>query len=498
MNGIIGMTDLVLATELTPKQRQFMEMAKISSGRLIRVLNDILDFSKIEAGKLPLHPAPFNLHETLETCLPPLAANAQSKGLDFAFLVETAVPEVVVGDAGRLQQILTNLVGNAIKFTKEGEIVIRVALADAGAASAQGGLAWIRFSVKDTGIGIAPEAQQRIFDAFSQADGSSTREYGGTGLGLSISACLAEMMGGRIWVESMPGQGSTFHIALPLATPAEVMAKPTAMPAAWRHLRALIVEEHAATRSLLAELLAGWLDEVHTAESWPVAMDALNSSSYDLVLLDAGLPASRLLVDEIRGKAGVILLVTLDAEEKNSAGYDLADEPLVCLRKPAGRGALQEALHKVTASQDAPASSGDKSPDGQNLTAAEHVLHILLVEDEMVNRVVAQELLAARGWQVTAVENGREAVKAAGNHHFDLVLMDVQMPEMDGLAATAAIRAGEEEADGHLPIIAMTAHALKGDREMCMAGGMDGYVAKPVHLPHLCAEMARVLGRPII
>ncbi|MFC1513207.1 response regulator [Thermodesulfobacteriota bacterium] len=504
MNGIIGMTDLLLATEMMPQQRQFLEMSKVSSTRLLGILNDVLDFSKIEAGKLLITSAPFNLRETLDDCLPPLAVNAHQKGLDFAYHVDTAVPEFVAGDGDRIQQILVNLVGNAIKFTMSGEVVVRVTVA---VDDAEGGTAGnttsghlqINFSVADSGIGIAPEEQKRIFDVFCQGDGSSTRQYGGTGLGLSISFWLVELMGGRIWVESTIGHGSTFHFTLPLQVVAGKELPPVdGLAECWQEMAVLVVDDHAATRESLAEMFAGRLGEVRTATSADTVVASLREAPCHVVLLDAGLLAmdDMGLVRELQaepslGNPALILLTSMGLEEGDAAGGP-EDQAFVTLRKPVRRSDLFKALQAVVDTPVA-APGTDAEPSTPSPQGCPENLNILLVEDDFINRTVAEAVIVSQGWQVTAVENGLEALAVLADHRFDMVLMDIQMPQMDGLEATAAIRAKEQETGAYQPIIAMTAHAMKGDRERCLAGGMDGYIAKPMHVDRLYEEISTVI-----
>ncbi len=472
-------------------------MAKISSNRLLGILNDVLDFSKIEAGKLLILPAPFSIRAALDACLPPLAVNAHQKGLEFAYLVDRAVPDYVTGDGDRIQQILVNLVGNAIKFTKKGEVVVRV-MVDGESGGGNPDQTQIAFAVSDSGIGIAPEEQKRIFDVFSQVDGSLTRQFGGTGLGLSISFFLVEMMGGRIWVESAIGRGSTFYFTLPLAVNAVTMPPPADDAASWRQMTALVVDDHAATRQSLAAMLTGLMKEVRTADGAETVLAGLRESPCDVVLLDAGLPemAELRLVREIAAAAlprhpAVIVLSALGLT--GGGAPDAPDnEGVIRLRKPVRRRDLDNALRAAvatTAQVGGEAESSAREPKGKT-----EDYHILLAEDDAINRAVADAVISSLGWRVTAVENGVEALAALDGKRYDVVLMDIQMPLMDGLEATAAIRAKERENGGHQPIIAMTAHALKGDRERCLAGGMDGYVSKPVQVAQLREEIARVVA----
>ncbi len=503
MNGIIGMTDLLLATEMIPQQRQFLEMSKISSTRLLGIINDVLDFSKIEAGKLLISAAPFNIHQICAGCLPPLAVNAHQKGLEFAYQIDGMVPEFVVGDGDRLQQIMVNLVGNAIKFTQSGEIVVRVMVVgeeeEVGGGNITSGLVRFHISVEDSGIGIAPGEQERIFDVFCQADSSSTRQYGGTGLGLSISFWLVELMGGRIWVESVIGKGSTFHFVLPFPVAmGEVLPQEDDLPELWSELKALVVDDHEATRLSLAEMLAGRIGQVESVASGETVLERLREEPCDVVFLDVGMPemADLRLALEIKAEpallqTAVILLTTIGLDEGDIA-CGAEDAAFVCLQKPVGRRDLFKALQALNV--HVAEKREDEEVAQQSQASCPHNLHILLVEDDLINRTVAEAIITSQGWRVTAVENGQLALTALAEDCYDLALMDIQMPEMDGMETTAFIRRAEQGTERHLPIIAMTAHALDGDRERCLEGGMDGYVAKPVHCGHLRQEISKVFS----
>ncbi len=369
LNGILGMTELVLDTQLTEAQRENLSLVRFSADSLLSIINDILDFSKIEAGKLDIELIPFQLRDSLQQILKTCAIRAQQKGLQFSFNAPADVPDSLIGDPGRLRQVLLNLIGNAIKFTERGQILVAVA-----AAFPVKGRALLHFGVKDTGIGMPPEAQEKIFAAFSQADGSMARKYGGTGLGLAICVRLVEMMGGRIWVESVPQKGSIFHFTLDLA---------------------------------------------------------------------------------------------LAAEDAIPAGDQLGMQ-----------GAASRTSSPLAASPETFAGNGCR---------------VLLVEDNAVNRTLAQRLLEKRGFAVSIATDGKQAIAATQNAEFDLILMDIQMPEMDGFEATAEIRKREKLTVRRTPIIALTAHALKEDRERCLAGGMDAYVTKPIRPAELFQVIQNVL-----
>jgi two-component system, sensor histidine kinase and response regulator len=481
MNGILGMTGLVLGTKLDPQQREFLEMAKSSADSLLRLLNDILDFSKIEAGRLELEAREFGLRDTVGGILRTLAMRAEQKGLELAVQIEKDVPDSLEGDSGRLSQILINLVGNALKFTERGEIVVRVAQEgeEENAVS-------LRVSVSDTGIGIPADKQQHIFAAFTQADTSTTRLYGGTGLGLAITSRLAELLGGRIWVESELGVGSTFHVAVRLKKGAP--AQPQAIPVNLKGLAVLVVDDNQTNRRILQELLRGWDMKPVTVSSGAEALMALSRAaqqdeSFDLVLLDAMMPEmDGFAVAEQIGQAklprtpAVMMLSSADwsgdLERCRTLGIALY------LRKPVQEWELRAAVVTALTAQP-PQEASVVRPQGPSRAAAS--LRILLAEDNVVNQTVAVALLEQRGHRVVVAANGREAVRQWEAAEFDLVLMDMQMPEMDGLEATVAIRESERlNGKPRTRIVALTANAIKGDRERCLAAGMDGYLSKPI------------------
>jgi PAS domain S-box-containing protein len=407
MNGILGMTELALRADLTPDQGRYLSVVKQSGEQLLRVLNDILDFSKIEAGKLDFESTDFSLRDTLANLIRPLAFQAHQKGLELAYHVPPDVPDGLVGDPVRLRQVLVNLLGNAIKFTRLGEVAVSVRTAAVSDAEV-----CLHFAVRDTGTGIPTDKQQLIFQPFTQADGSTTRKYGGTGLGLTISSRLVEAMGGRLGVESVPGQGSTFHFTARFGRSKEPLsACPPAPPVELRDRPVLVVDDNATNRYILQELLTGWHLRPTVVDSGAAALAAVAEADASGRPLQAGLPA----------------------------------------------------------------------------------LRILLAEDNAVNQMVAVEMLKHLGHDVMVANNGKEALELLVRQPFDLVFMDVQMPEMDGLETTAALRAQEEHSDRHTPVIAMTAHAMKGDRERCLAAGMDGYLAKPIHPTGLRQAIADAL-----
>jgi signal transduction histidine kinase/DNA-binding response OmpR family regulator/HPt (histidine-containing phosphotransfer) domain-containing protein len=496
MNAIMGMTELVLDMELDDEQRESMEMVKKSADALLAVINDILDFSKIEAGKLDLDRVPFSLRDTLGDTLSTLALRAYQKGLELACSISPDVPDGLVGDPGRLRQIVVNLVGNALKFTEKGEVVVSV---DAGsgnslAADCPQPAACLHFSVRDTGIGIPPEKRQAIFAAFTQADSSTTRKYGGTGLGLTISARLVALMGGRLWVESEVGRGSTFHFTASFGTHEEpTTARRPEDIARLRGLRVLIVDDNATNRRILERTVAHWDMTPAVADGGPGALAALDAAAaepFAILLLDAHMPSMDgfTLAEQVlaRPDAACLRIVMLTSggqpgdaarcKRLGVAGY---------LTKPVKQADLWRTLVRAL---EVPCPEPTPAPDLAPRSTV-RTLSVLVAEDNPMNQQLAMRLLGKHGHSVTIANNGREALDALERERFDLVLMDVQMPEMDGLAATAEIRWREAGAGRHVPIIAMTAHAMKGDREVCIAAGMDGYVAKPIRADELLAAI---------
>jgi len=499
MNGILGMTELVLDTEMTDEQRDCIGMVKRSAQSLLAIINDILDFSKIEAGKLELEAIDFNLRDTLEETLKSFALPADQKGLELACEMPASVPETVHGDPTRLRQILINLIGNAIKFTKRGEVVLEVAPVDLDAQSVL-----VQFTVRDTGIGIPAEKTKSIFEAFSQADGSTTRKYGGTGLGLTVSARLASLMGGRIWVESQPGAGSQFHFTARFSVAAGTFE--AAADASFKETPVLVVDDNAASRQVLADLLGRWGMQVVLASSGPAALEALHSAHaagqpFRLLIVDSHMPEMDgfTLVEKTQQAPDLVHALVIMMLRYSDRWVDAARcrklGIAVHLTKPIRRAELRQAilaaLHPGIAEQ--PGTKGDGERAMENKPARN--LRILVAEDNPVNQAVARRLLKKRGHAVTVVDNGREALSALEKATFDLILMDVQMPEMDGLEATAAIRRREQGTGVHLPILAMTARAMKRDEEECLVAGMDGYITKPIRSEELFETIDRYLPR---
>ena len=504
MNGIIGMTELALATELTPEQREYLEMAQSSAEALLKLIDDILDFSKIEASKLELDSVAFNLRDHLSDTLRPLALKANEKQLELAVCVHPDVPDALVGDPTRLRQIIVNLVGNAIKFTDRGEVVVRVEV-----ESQQGQRFHLHFRVSDTGIGIPPEKHQAIFDAFAQADGSTTRQFGGTGLGLSISARLVDMMGGRMWVESQPDRGSTFHFIAPLTLK---LGAPThareSTPAELQELPVLVVDDNASSRGILEEMLINWQMKPTLADGAEAALAAMerahqSGQSFPLVLSDVQMPGmdgpglcKRIREHPQLCSAAVILLNTAGLTGEAAQWEQLG--AAACLMKPVRQSelldAIQEALSAPSAAQSNRRQVADRFPAEPPPEGASRSLRILLAEDNVMNQRLAVRLLGKRGHTVVVANNGKEALAALEREPFDVVLMDVQMPEMGGLEATTAIRQKEQATGGHIPIVALTAHAMKGDRERCLEAGMDGYLSKPIRRDALYETIEDVAG----
>ncbi len=505
MNGILGMTELALDTELTPRQREYLRMVKTSADSLLDLLNDILDFSKIEAGKIELEHVEFRLRDAVGDTLSTLALRAHHKRLELACHILPDVPDVLVGDPGRLRQVLVNLVGNAIKFTEQGEVVVRVAQ-----EALTHDAVYLHVTVRDTGIGIPKEKQRVIFNAFEQADTSTTRKHGGTGLGLAISSELARMMGGRIWVESEPGRGSTFHVTARFEVCDECEEPPPADLNALNALHVLVVDDNDTNRLILQEILSGWRMRTEIASGAAAAWQALERAHaagdpFALMLSDVNMPdtdgfqlAERARSDPRFAALKTVLLTSADrtGDVERCRALGLAGH----LIKPVRQSALLEAILRAFGKRPA---SPDLLPTEPRASTrpAERPLRILLAEDNDINQVMAINLLQKWGHQVTIANNGREALDRLAPGRFDVVLMDVQMPEMDGFKATAAVRAREAAGEvftacGRLPIIAMTAHAMKGDRERCLAAGMDGYVSKPIRSDELFAALSAHDCRP--
>ena len=495
MNGILGMTALALETDLAPEQRGYLEVAKDCAESLLTVINEVLDYSKVEAGKLELESVAFNLRDSLELRMKALGVRTFDRGIEFTYWVHPEVPEALIGDPGRLGQVLTNLVGNAVKFTERGEISVEVAR-----ESESGGQVRLHFTVWDTGIGIPAERHAGIFDAFNQGDNSTTRRYGGTGLGLTISRRLVAAMGGRIWLDSTPGVGSTFHFdaLFSLGSPSN---QPIPEGLDFSGMAVLVVDDNASNRRILEAQLTGWNMRPVLAVDAPTALDLLTQAAdserpFRLALVDAQMPEADgfSLIAEIRRDPRLrpmAVVVLTSGHRTDEARHCRELNVAVQLTKPIGRSELRKAIAQVMGKEQQAVSQ----PWCNQPIADRHSgLHILLAEDNPINRLVAVRLLEKRGHTVVVAVNGRDALEKLDQDCFDLVLMDVQMPEMDGFEATAMLRENERATGYHVPVLAMTAHAMQGDRERCLAAGMDGYVSKPVNVDNLFSTIERALA----
>src|SRR5208337_1129376 len=501
LNGVIGMADLALDTQLTEEQREYLETVKLSADSLLTVINDILDFSKVEAGRMELDLSDFNLADCVETTLRTLALRADEKGLELLCEIAPEVPRVVCMDPTRLRQILVNLIGNAIKFTHEGEVSLKVAL-----QSQDGDASVLHFTVSDTGIGIPEDKQKSIFDPFSQADSSTTRKYGGTGLGLTISARFIALMGGRIWVESQPGRGTQFHFTVLAKVAHEKVAiGMPAPPEILRGVRALIIDDNRTNQRILHGMLLRWEMKPMSVDGGEEALAALalardKGEQFSLILTDMHMPHMDgfTLIERIRQQPAlstptIVMLTSAghrgDAERCRQLGV------AAYLLKPVRQSELREAIALVL---------GGRPYNGaiplvtryslQDVRDVDDILSILVAEDNLVNQRLAARMLEKRGHRVTLAGNGQEALDAIAREAFDIVFMDVQMPEMDGMTAASILRQREQGSSKHQVVIALTAHALKGDEERCLAAGMDGYLSKPIRPQELDDILSRRLA----
>ena len=478
VNGMLGMTELALESELTAEQRDYLTTARTSAESLLSVVNDILDYSKIEAGKLELDPIDFELYPLLEEAIRSLSFFAGQKGIELICDIPPSVPEFVRGDAARLRQIVLNLLGNAVKFTERGEVILRVESGPRVEESVE-----LRFEVSDTGIGIPANKQNLIFEAFSQADNSMTRRFGGTGLGLTISSRLVHMMGGRIWVNSKMGEGSQFHFTVRLQSLSRVVPR-EAHPEALAGLRALVADRNSSSRRVLTEMLESWGMSVVSAETAQAAFEALRSAGenrypFALSLLNADMQtADGISLVEMASRIGVLGRAVILASACRPGDATTARQlgAAAYLTKPVRRKELREALLRAIGH----AQAGQKSQSASPFAQTANPLRILLAEDNPVNQRVAIGALKRRGHSVVVANNGREALEALDREAIDVVLMDIQMPLMDGLEATAAIRAKERQTGRRVPIVALTAHAIRGDERTCLDAGMDAYLSKPI------------------
>jgi signal transduction histidine kinase/DNA-binding response OmpR family regulator/HAMP domain-containing protein len=495
LNGVIGMTELLLESELTPEQRDHALAAARSGEALLGVIDDILDFSKIEAGKLELDRHDFDLREAVEDVCDMLAPQAHGKRLELMAWIDDDVPVTVTGDRGRLRQVLTNLLSNAVKFTERGEVAVRVRLDRRG-----GGDAHVRFDVIDTGIGIPPAVTARLFESFAQADTSTTRRYGGTGLGLTISRQLVELMDGEIGCESEPGVGSRFHFSARLATPAAPRSARRGRHPLPGALHVLIVDDNATNRAIVEAYLHDRDIRCETASSGAEALQLMHAAAragepFEVVVLDGQMPGmdgielarAISMAPSLRAARLVMLTSTIDrrlaAREAGVHHY---------LTKPVRRARLLETVAEAMGTL----TPTGRAPDAPAEAASCPGSHVLVVEDNAVNQRVIEAMLSKRGFAVDCAGNGREGLALLVARDYALVFMDCQMPELDGYEATAAIRARESGLKAHLPVVAMTAHAMKGDRERCLAAGMDDYLSKPLRPEELDAVLERWLGAP--
>jgi Signal transduction histidine kinase len=498
MNGILGMTELALETGLSNEQREYLGLVKTSADSLLTLINEILDFSKIESGKLDLDYSDFSLRDKLNSALKTLAVRAHQKGLELACDIPPDVPDMLVGDSGRLRQIIVNLVGNAVKFTERGEVLCSVAV-----ESQTPDQVCLHFAVNDTGIGIAADKQARIFEAFEQADGSTTRRYGGTGLGLAISSQLVAMMGGSIWVESRVGRGSTFHFTARFALSNQQAPDAfTVEPLDLQGMPVLVVDDNATNRRILKDVLTNWQMRPTVVEGGLEALAALKQAHeqgepFQLVLLDFHMPgmdgfsvAEQIRRDAVLEDTAIIMLTSATqhgmaarCRQLGFAGY---------LTKPISQSDLLDAISAFVGHSQQALEAMCADPEIA-VNPQRRNARILVAEDNEVNQMLATRVLEKRGYQVVIAVNGKQALAAYEREAFDLILMDVQMPEMNGLEATTIIRRREEGTTEHMPIIAMTARAMKGDREECFAAGVDAYISKPVQFDELFAAMQRLL-----
>jgi len=505
LNGVMGMTDLALETELNGEQREYLETVKVSADSLLTVINDILDFSKIEAGRIDLEAIDFNLRDRLEATLKTLALRADEKGLELLCEIGPEVPEVVNGDCSRLCQVVVNLVGNAIKFTSEGEVALHVQ------TDAQDGSHCIlHFTVSDTGIGIPPEKQKIVFEPFTQADTSTTRRYGGTGLGLTISTRLVGVMGGKIWLDSEVARGTQFHFTarVGIADVKAIEVGSVAPPEFLRGLKVLIVDDNPTNRRILEGMLRRWEMKSTSVIGGEEALAELSMARgtgqpYALILTDMHMPLMDgfSLVERIRERpelsTATIMMLT-SAGHRGDAARCQELGVAAYLLKPIRQSELREAVARVLGAKEQkgaiPLVTRYSLQDARDPLGC---LRVLLAEDNPVNQLLATRLLEKRGHRVVVAANGREALAALENESYDLVLMDIQMPEIDGIEATRAIREKERTNGNHQPVIALTAHAMKGDQERCLNAGMDGYLSKPIRPQELDEILDKYVARRI-
>ena len=494
LNAILGMTALALKTSLSDEQQDYLTTVQSSGEALLEIINDILDFSKIEARGLDLDLTEFSLRETVGDAAKVLALRASEKGIELAVDIAANVPDPLVGDPGRLRQVLLNMLGNAVKFTSRGEVVLEVSMGRPTADKAA-----LLFSVRDTGIGIDPEKLDQIFQPFTQADSSTTRRYGGTGLGLTIARKLVDLMGGQLWVESAVGKGSTFHFTAVFDRDRASTMAVSERPSALEGLRVLIVDDNSTNRRILEEMLTSWHMRPTAVADSTLALatlrESLRAERFHVVISDCQMPevdgfalAHVIKNDEQLGRTPIVMLTSVGHPQEAARCRQIGVEAI--LTKPVKHSDLLEAL-----SFSVGVSTRQPVEEEALLERPRRRLRVLVAEDNPVNQKLVATLLSKRGHEVSTVENGREALAAIDDRNrerFDVVLMDVQMPEMGGLEATRAIRAAEDPTAARLPIVALTAHALKGDRERCLEAGMDGYLAKPIDVNQLIATVERI------
>ena len=505
MNGIMGMTELAMDTELSQEQREYLDMVQSSSEALLTIINDILDFSKVEAGRLDLEPIGFRLRDSLGETIKTLAVRAHQKNLELIYWIASEVPDALVGDPGRLRQILINLIGNSIKFTEHGEVILRVTVEEEADEDVI-----LKFTVRDTGVGIPKGKQEQIFDAFSQADGSTTRRYGGTGLGLSISSRLVQMMGGEIWLESPAavsedkegGPGSTFYFTARFKPRPDVEAPPQYDPQRLRGIRVLAVDDNATNRRLLHDLLKNWGLETELAEDAESAVAALEQAHeagrpYSLILLDAQMPGEDgfMLAERIKEKpeyARTAMIMLTSAGQRGDATRCQEIGVSAYLTKPISAWELFRAILTIMGT-----ATPEERPPGSILThhsiqESLHPLEVLVAEDNAVNQRLIKRMLEKMGHAAEVASTGRAALEAWEEKRFDLILMDLQMPVMNGLEATAAIREKEKTTGTRTPIIALSAHAQQEVEEECGEADMDGFLSRPLKLAELVATIEMV------
>jgi PAS domain S-box-containing protein len=494
MNAILGMTELALDTDVTPEQREYLETVRRAAEHLLGIINEVLDFSKIEAGRLELERQPFNLSEMVGDVLSTLGPKAALRGLELVGRVAPDVPDAVVGDEVRLRQVIVNLIGNAIKFTERGEIVLE--LRNAEHRAEESGSLHLEISVRDTGIGIPEDKQQAVFEPFVQADTSTTRKHGGTGLGLAICTRLVDLMGGHIGVVSRPGEGSLFHFT------ARLDVAPAPMAVAWervRDLSVLVVDDNATNRRILDETLVTWGMRPHCVAGGREALDALEQARaagrpFALVILDGQMPGMdgfelAAQIQKQPALAGPTIMMLTSGGRSGDAKRCRQLGISAYLTKPVRRTELRRAIRRALG------GSGEFAPVREAEIEVEGPLRVLLAEDNPVNQQLVIRLLEKKGHSVTVAESGHQVLDLWQRRPFDIILMDVQMPGLDGLETTYALREREAGSGKHVPILAMTAHAMKGDRERCLDAGMDDYVSKPIRSAEMFAAIARLTTR---